>query len=70
MNETVLTLGERIVLAARLAAIEHVRQAMGQEDQAAQLVAEVHAEKVVEEIKQRWSHLFDSPHTPKRKGAA
>jgi hypothetical protein len=32
MQESVLNLGEKIVLAARLAAIEHVRQAMTEQD--------------------------------------
>lgn len=70
VNETVLNLGERIVLAARLAAIEHVRQAMDQEDQLAHAVESVHSEELLAELQQRWGHLFDRPTSPTRKGAA
>lgn len=70
MNETVLNLGERIVLAARLAAIEHVRQAMDQEDQLSQTLEQVHSEQMIGALKERWGHLFDEPTTPKRKGVA
>ncbi len=70
MNETVLNLGERIVLAARLAALEHMRQAMDQDVHLSQTIDQTHNEPLLAELKQRWDHLFDSPTTPRQKGAA
>jgi len=54
MQDSVLTLGERIVLAARLAAIEHVRREM----EAAEPTPISHADPIKADLHQALGNVF------------
>ncbi|MBC7783054.1 MAG: hypothetical protein H7144_04370 [Burkholderiales bacterium] len=60
MQESVLNLGEQIVLAARLAAIEHVRQEMEEGARRSQRLGLVGDEPVslCSFTRQRWQEFF------------
>ncbi len=60
MQDSVLNLGEQIVLAARLAAIEHVRQEIEEKGQQAQRLGLVGDEpaSLYEFARQQWEEFF------------
>jgi hypothetical protein len=73
----VLSLGERVVLAARLAAIEHVRQAMVEQGQverrlepAVAQAAGEDADALHEFVRNQWRGFFDRAGQTTRKEAA
>ncbi len=62
MNESVLNLGEKIVLAARLAAIEHVRQAIVEQDSRVKRLEAttdgLDAEDLQEFVRMKWRGFY------------
>jgi len=69
---SVLTLGESIVLAARLAALEHVRQEIQRQAQLDSIEQAVDQDVTMfaNELKDRWRSFFSGASTGARKEAA